>query len=211
MYTLYVPSGTHWSTSSDTHQGVEKKKNLQVRHHIASWRVHYRTWPYCRFWPYYQISEGFHRTLKRVRLANRGRLLLQTPGPVPFGTCICSNIETIFSWACHVFGLWISNIPLYFYFASHHNIVIYVIDIPYCRYMLGLSGVPSLIQFLGLFLLPESPRWLIGKQKLKEARAALIRIRGTTNIEDEISDIEKAVKEEADHTYSTCVCLFWIL
>ena len=30
---------------------------------------------------------GFHRTLQRVRLANRGRLLLRTPGPVPFGTC----------------------------------------------------------------------------------------------------------------------------
>ena len=27
---------------------------------------------------------GFHRTLQRVRLANRGRLLLRTPGPVPF-------------------------------------------------------------------------------------------------------------------------------
>ena len=40
---------------------------------------------------------GFHRTLQRVRLANRGRLLLRTPGSVPFGTCICSNVETILS------------------------------------------------------------------------------------------------------------------
>ena len=47
---------------------------------------------------------GFHRTLQRVRLANRGRLLLRTPGPVSFGTCICSNVETILSWACHVYG-----------------------------------------------------------------------------------------------------------
>ena len=47
---------------------------------------------------------GFNRTLQRVRLANRGRLLLRTPGPVPFGTCICSNVETILSWACHVYG-----------------------------------------------------------------------------------------------------------
>ena len=39
----------------------------------------------------------FHRTLQRVRLANRGRLLPRTPGPVPFGTCICSNVETILS------------------------------------------------------------------------------------------------------------------
>ena len=39
---------------------------------------------------------GFHRTLQRVRLANRGRLLLLTPGPVPFGTCICSNVRPFF-------------------------------------------------------------------------------------------------------------------
>ena len=47
---------------------------------------------------------GFHRTLQRVRLANRGRLLLRTPGPVPFGTCICSKVEIILSWTCHVYG-----------------------------------------------------------------------------------------------------------
>ena len=47
---------------------------------------------------------GFHRTLQRVQLANRGRLLLRTPGPVPFGTCICTNVETILSWTCHVYG-----------------------------------------------------------------------------------------------------------
>ena len=40
---------------------------------------------------------GFHRTLQRVRLANRGRSLLRTPGSVPFGTCICSYVETILS------------------------------------------------------------------------------------------------------------------
>ena len=47
---------------------------------------------------------GIHRTLQRVRLANRERLLLRTPGPVPFGTCICSNVETILSLTCHVYG-----------------------------------------------------------------------------------------------------------
>ena len=40
---------------------------------------------------------GFHRTVQRVRLANRGRLLLRTPSLVPFGTCIGSNVETILS------------------------------------------------------------------------------------------------------------------
>ena len=47
---------------------------------------------------------GFHRTFQRVRLANRGRFLFRTPGPVPFGTCICSYVETILSWTCHIYG-----------------------------------------------------------------------------------------------------------
>ena len=45
-----------------------------------------------------------HWTLQQVRLDNRGRLLLRTPGPVPFGTCIRSNVKTILSWTCHVYG-----------------------------------------------------------------------------------------------------------
>ena len=44
------------------------------------------------------------RQLQRVRLDNRGRLLLRTPGPVPFGTCFCSYVEIIHSWTCHVYG-----------------------------------------------------------------------------------------------------------
>ena len=30
--------------------------------------------------------------------------LLPNSGLVPFGTCICSNVETILSWTCHVYG-----------------------------------------------------------------------------------------------------------
>ena len=43
--------------------------------------------------------------MQRVRHANRGRLLLRTPGPVPFGTYMCSNVETNLSWICLVSGL----------------------------------------------------------------------------------------------------------
>ena len=52
----------------------------------------------------WKVGIYFHGTLQRMRIANRGHLPLRTPGPVPFGTCICSNIETILSWTCHVYG-----------------------------------------------------------------------------------------------------------
>ena len=74
-----------------------------IRHYTNLWN-HYQTLLYNRFWPYNQTSGGFHRTLQRVPIANRGRLLIPTPGRVPFGTCFCSNIETIPSWTRHVYG-----------------------------------------------------------------------------------------------------------
>ena len=45
----------------------------------------YRTRPFTEFW----VVSIEH--LRRVWHADRGRLLLRTPGPVPFGTCICST------------------------------------------------------------------------------------------------------------------------
>ena len=63
----------------------------------------YRTGPYYRFWRYYLIPGGFHRTFATDAASHRGHLLFRTPGFVPFGTCICSN-ETIHSWTCNVYG-----------------------------------------------------------------------------------------------------------
>ncbi|KAF9271576.1 hypothetical protein BGZ68_003344, partial [Mortierella alpina] len=58
------------------------------------------------------------------------------------------------------------------------------------RILLAINGVPALIQ---LFLLPslaESPRYLVSKNRLEEARSSLQRLRGpNSNIEVEFSDI----------------------
>ena len=40
---------------------------------------------------------GFHRTLQRVRPANRGRSLLRTPGPVPLGLAFVVMLRPFFS------------------------------------------------------------------------------------------------------------------
>lgn len=65
------------------------------------------------------------------------------------------------------------------------------------RYMLGLAAVPAAVQLLGFLLLPESPRYLLsrGTAHSKEAAwAALVRIRGTADVETEFSHIENEVK-----------------
>ena len=47
------------------------------------------------------------------------------------------------------------------------------------RYMLGLSGVPSIIMFIGFLFLPESPRWLVMVGREDEALSVLESVRET--------------------------------
>ena len=72
--------------------------------------------PFYRTRPFTEVWEISTEHLWRVWHADRGRLLLRTPGPVPFATCICSTCwNQFFSRTCHYFsGLCYSNIPRYF-------------------------------------------------------------------------------------------------
>ena len=56
------------------------------------------------------------------------------------------------------------------------------------RTILGVGGVIGLAQFLGLFLVPESTKWLAENGRPQRAKEILRRIRGPKNdLEDEIS------------------------
>ena len=39
------------------------------------------------------------------------------------------------------------------------SVLAYIIR-PHWRWMLGIAGIPSFIQLIGMFFMPESPRWL---------------------------------------------------
>ncbi|KAG2390616.1 Monosaccharide-sensing protein [Vigna angularis] len=67
---------------------------------------------------------------------------------------------------------------------------------PSWRLMLGVLSIPSLIYFaLTLFFLPESPRWLVSKGRMLEAKKVLQRLRGREDV-DSLSVGEMALLVE---------------
>ncbi len=66
------------------------------------------------------------------------------------------------------------------------------------RWMLGVSGAPALLFFVMLFMIPRSPRWLVQKSRLGEARQTLEAI-GEENIDAELNDIVASVDVEHGH------------
>lgn len=70
------------------------------------------------------------------------------------------------------------------------------------RWMLGIGGIPAVAYFFLLFLVPESPRFLIKKGKITEARNVLEKIE-TRDIEAEIRDIQSSMIQKRDNLFSS--------
>jgi MFS transporter, SP family, xylose:H+ symportor len=60
------------------------------------------------------------------------------------------------------------------------------------RWMFGLGTVPALLFFLGVFWLPESPRWLIKVGKSENALKVLGRIGNAEFVSNTVADIQKS-------------------
>jgi sugar porter (SP) family MFS transporter len=61
------------------------------------------------------------------------------------------------------------------------------------RWMLGLEAIPALIYFVCLYFVPQSPRWLIMKERYDEALVVLKKISDNESSEKMISEIKSSV------------------
>lgn len=66
------------------------------------------------------------------------------------------------------------------------------------RWMLGLAALPAVALFIGLFFLPDTPRWYMSKGRTDEAGAVLRRTLPAGEVDDELARIEQARALEAD-------------
>ena len=70
------------------------------------------------------------------------------------------------------------------------------------RWMLGVGMIPAAILFVGMLPLPESPRWLLAKDRRQDALGVLRRIRHEEhNPEAELAEIEAVHKMQAGVSY----------
>ena len=67
------------------------------------------------------------------------------------------------------------------------------------RWMLGVGFVPGFFLVLGMFFLPDSPRWILSKGRESQARETLLKICGSSEeAEKEIAAIKLTLMREAN-------------
>jgi sugar porter (SP) family MFS transporter len=65
------------------------------------------------------------------------------------------------------------------------------------RWMFGIGIIPAILMGIGLLFLPKSPRWLMKKGKVQQARAVLSRIRKTVTVaQREVNAIQQIISDE---------------
>jgi SP family galactose:H+ symporter-like MFS transporter len=80
-------------------------------------------------------------------------------------------------------------------------VVAYLVDYAFSgiqgwRYMFGLAAIPSIALVIGMWRLPDSPRWLISKSKVEQARRVLQRARTASDVSSEITDIQQSMEKQ---------------
>jgi MFS transporter, SP family, arabinose:H+ symporter len=69
------------------------------------------------------------------------------------------------------------------------------------RWMLGVMLIPALAYFILLFMVPESPRFLVKEGKIEEAKQVLKKIEAI-DIDREISDIKASMVQTKEYLFS---------
>ena len=70
------------------------------------------------------------------------------------------------------------------------------------RWMLLVMAAPAVLLFFCLFMVPESPRWLVARNRNDEALKVLIKTSGTEMASLELKEIQQTLKNQEESTFS---------
>lgn len=76
------------------------------------------------------------------------------------------------------------------------------------RWMLGLETLPAVIYFAGLFFVPNSPRWLMMKDRDNEAMDVFTKVNGKEKASDVYKLVKESFEKEKDEEKRTLKDLF---
>jgi len=62
------------------------------------------------------------------------------------------------------------------------------------RWMFAVGFFPALILLIGMFFLPESPRWLISKQRWEEGKKVLMQVEDPDMVEQTLNDLKRDIE-----------------
>jgi SP family galactose:H+ symporter-like MFS transporter len=74
--------------------------------------------------------------------------------------------------------------------------VLGIIDSHDWRWMLGLAAVPALVVLPLLAQMPDTARWYLFKNRVDDARRALLRVEPNRDVEQELTEIAEAMRDE---------------
>jgi SP family arabinose:H+ symporter-like MFS transporter len=80
-------------------------------------------------------------------------------------------------------------------YLSNYLVGVFQVGVNEWRWKFGVPALPAALFFFLLFGIPRSPRWLVKKQRIAEARQVLQRI-GEENFEQELQDIIRSIDTE---------------
>ena len=83
-------------------------------------------------------------------------------------------------------------------------VISYLIDYAFAgsqawRWMFAMAVIPAAAFGVGLIFIPNSPRWLVSRGHVDQARAVLNRIRPPDQVESELSDIQHSAAQQKGH------------
>ncbi|MDO5035217.1 MAG: sugar porter family MFS transporter, partial [Actinomycetaceae bacterium] len=70
------------------------------------------------------------------------------------------------------------------------------------RWMLLAEVIPAVLYLIGAYLIPESPRHLIGTGRIDEARAVLTRVLGAQELEESVARIRESLNRDNRPSFS---------